>query len=206
MACCPGGLSAGVCEEVVFHTWMLNVLHRWVGLGGWTLLLVTAAVFGVVHSYQGPVGVLATGVMGFYLCGLYVMNRNVACTHRLSFPCGPALSSVSSQADALSAATGINIDGRFTQHFDDCCSEHIRTGGRVFIPCKHLGIEYEHQPASRRKCRQDADSLRFTHLRCLLLRRGPKGRHHEACAIYIYLRIVKPCNTLVSTLPGYQFQ
>ena len=67
-------LSAGVCEEIVFRAWMLNTLHRWAGLGNWTLVLVTAAVFGIVHSYQGPGGVLATGVAGFVLCGLYVIT------------------------------------------------------------------------------------------------------------------------------------
>jgi uncharacterized protein len=63
-------LSAGLCEEVVFRAWLLDVLHQ-VGLGGLALVAVAAALFGFAHLYQGVVGVVLTGVLGAVFCALY---------------------------------------------------------------------------------------------------------------------------------------
>jgi len=65
-------LSAGVCEEIVFRAWLLNSLHSFCQLEGWTLVLVASVLFGVAHYYQGMAGVAATTILAVFFCGLYV--------------------------------------------------------------------------------------------------------------------------------------
>ncbi|MEZ4238188.1 MAG: CPBP family intramembrane glutamic endopeptidase [Myxococcota bacterium] len=63
-------LSAGVCEEIVFRGWLLQLLHGEVGLQGLPLVVAGAAVFGIAHAYQGVAGVLLTGLLGAWFTGL----------------------------------------------------------------------------------------------------------------------------------------
>jgi membrane protease YdiL (CAAX protease family) len=65
-------VSAGVCEEIVFRAWLLNSLHSFGQLEGWTLVLVASVLFGVAHYYQGIAGVVATTILAVFFCGLYV--------------------------------------------------------------------------------------------------------------------------------------
>jgi len=65
-------IGAGVCEEIVFRGWLLSVLHAPLGLAGAALILVAAGCFGLAHAYQGPAGVLLTGLAGVLFCVLYV--------------------------------------------------------------------------------------------------------------------------------------
>ncbi len=59
-------ITAGVCEELLFRgfvTWALaHLLPSYVAAA-----LVQAALFGVAHLYQGPRGVLTTGLVGVFL-------------------------------------------------------------------------------------------------------------------------------------------
>ena len=64
-------ISAGVCEEIVFRGWLLSVLHTPLGLAGTGLIVVAAACFGIAHAYQGPAGVVLTGIAGVVFCVLY---------------------------------------------------------------------------------------------------------------------------------------
>jgi hypothetical protein len=64
-------LSAGICEEIVYRAWLLDVLHRAIGLGGFTLVGIAAVVFGLDHYYQGIAGILITSLLGLVFCGLY---------------------------------------------------------------------------------------------------------------------------------------
>jgi membrane protease YdiL (CAAX protease family) len=61
-------VTAGVCEELVYRGFGLAAL-RWAapGITDPALIAVTAAAFGLAHLYQGPVGVLLTGLLGAYL-------------------------------------------------------------------------------------------------------------------------------------------
>jgi uncharacterized protein len=69
-------ISAGVCEEIVFRGWLLSELHQF-GLTGIGLVAVASAVFGLAHFYQGPAGVLLTGLLGVVFCGLYVASGSL---------------------------------------------------------------------------------------------------------------------------------
>lgn len=65
-------VSAGICEEVVFRAWLLTTLHGPLHLNGWILVLAGAAVFGVLHVYQGFLGFITTMALALVLSGLYV--------------------------------------------------------------------------------------------------------------------------------------
>ena len=61
-------LTAGICEEVLYRGFGLAAL-RWAapGTGHAGLIAVTAVAFGLAHLYQGPPGVVLTGLVGAYL-------------------------------------------------------------------------------------------------------------------------------------------
>jgi membrane protease YdiL (CAAX protease family) len=70
-------ISAGVCEEIVFRGWLLSTLHGGLHLDGTALIAIAAALFGLAHSYQGPAGVVLTGLVGVVFCGLYVATGSL---------------------------------------------------------------------------------------------------------------------------------
>lgn len=59
--------SAGLCEEFVYHGFLLAGLAAWLG-NGWVAALVANLAFGVLHGYQGQAGMLRAGLMGYALC------------------------------------------------------------------------------------------------------------------------------------------
>lgn len=58
-------LSAGVGEEIIFRGYALGTLLPVLGTG-WAVA-VTSVAFGVLHAYQGPLGIVRTGAMGAVL-------------------------------------------------------------------------------------------------------------------------------------------
>lgn len=60
-------VAAGVGEEVAFRGYAIPVLAVAVGLP-WSVA-VTSAVFGLMHAYQGPIGVVRTALVGAVLAG-----------------------------------------------------------------------------------------------------------------------------------------
>jgi membrane protease YdiL (CAAX protease family) len=61
-------VSAGICEELVFRGWFLATLRSELGMGGLSLLIAAAAIFGLAHVYQGVSGVILTAVVGAFFC------------------------------------------------------------------------------------------------------------------------------------------
>jgi len=61
--------------EELSRVFMLSRLWKvWPGpLGRWMVILFSAAVFGLVHIYQGLAGVISTGMLGF-IAGLFYMR------------------------------------------------------------------------------------------------------------------------------------
>jgi hypothetical protein len=58
--------SAGLCEELTYHGFLLAGLNGWLGNGWWAALIANLA-FGVLHGYQGYAGVVRAGLMGYVL-------------------------------------------------------------------------------------------------------------------------------------------
>jgi len=60
---CALAVTAGVCEEFLYRGFAMAALER-AGLPLWLVLVLTAALFGLAHAYQGRSGVIATSLMG----------------------------------------------------------------------------------------------------------------------------------------------
>jgi hypothetical protein len=67
-------LRAGFCEEVIYRGTIISRLEASVPRTKATttlILFVSAAVFAVAHVYQGPAGVMVTGLIGLLLAYVY---------------------------------------------------------------------------------------------------------------------------------------
>jgi len=56
-------LTAGFCEEFLFRGFIMAALLRF-GAATWLAVLISAAMFGVAHLYQGKGGSIGTGILG----------------------------------------------------------------------------------------------------------------------------------------------
>ncbi|MGW6129636.1 CPBP family intramembrane glutamic endopeptidase [Cellulomonas sp. NPDC055163] len=71
-------LAAGVTEEVTYRGLLLLAIALLApDADRTTVLVVAAALFGVAHWYQGPLGMLATGAVGVALGGLYLSTGSL---------------------------------------------------------------------------------------------------------------------------------
>jgi uncharacterized protein len=68
--------TAGFCEEVVFRGFLIPVLLLATGSLPLTLLL-SSAVFGVVHAYQQPTGALRAALLGALLAGPLLLHGSI---------------------------------------------------------------------------------------------------------------------------------
>jgi membrane protease YdiL (CAAX protease family) len=56
-------LTAGICEEFLFRGFVMAALLR-AGLATWLVIVLSSAMFGLAHLYQGKGGSLGTGILG----------------------------------------------------------------------------------------------------------------------------------------------
>lgn len=68
-------VTAGICEEVLYRAFLLWYGAAFVGV--WPAVLLTGAVFGLVHFYQGAAGVLKTGLAGLFFGALYALTDSL---------------------------------------------------------------------------------------------------------------------------------
>jgi uncharacterized protein len=59
-------VTAGICEEFIYRGFLLAALFR-AGLPVWAVVVLTSALFGLAHAYQGRAGILSTGIFGVVL-------------------------------------------------------------------------------------------------------------------------------------------
>jgi uncharacterized protein len=59
-------ITAGVCEEFIYRGFLLAALFR-MGWPVWVGVVLTSALFGFAHAYQGRAGILSTGIFGVVL-------------------------------------------------------------------------------------------------------------------------------------------
>ena len=64
-------ITAGVCEELLYRGWLVNILRVATG-SVWVAVGVGALVFGIAHAYQGIQGMLRAGFVGLQLAVLFV--------------------------------------------------------------------------------------------------------------------------------------
>jgi uncharacterized protein len=65
-------LTAGVCEELLYRGWLLNLLRAATG-STWAAAVASSMLFGAAHAYQGVKGILRTTFIGLQLAALYVL-------------------------------------------------------------------------------------------------------------------------------------
>jgi membrane protease YdiL (CAAX protease family) len=70
-------VTAGIAEEIVFRGFLLVYLTDIVSVPLGLAMVLAAAMFGLAHSYQGLVGVLLTGLAGYWLSGLFVLTGSL---------------------------------------------------------------------------------------------------------------------------------
>jgi uncharacterized protein len=68
-------LSAGVTEEILYRGFLVFVLVAGLpAIGIWGAVLVSSALFGLGHLYQGPPGMIRTFVIGLIMCLVYLTS------------------------------------------------------------------------------------------------------------------------------------
>lgn len=74
-----GWLIGGLLEEIVFRGFLITYGERLFGAGAaWPLALFGSVLFGFSHLYQGPVGIISTGVLGLVFAAIFLLSgRNL---------------------------------------------------------------------------------------------------------------------------------
>ena len=71
------GLSAGVFEELLFRLGIPALLFGILGLGPLSFA-IAAVIFGMLHLYQGALGILVAALLGLVFAALYVLTGSIA--------------------------------------------------------------------------------------------------------------------------------
>ncbi len=64
------GLTASICEEILYRGFLLWWCQEALGLGLMPAAVVSTVIFGLGHAYQGWQGIVRTGLMGALLMGI----------------------------------------------------------------------------------------------------------------------------------------
>ncbi|MGM0933516.1 MAG: CPBP family intramembrane glutamic endopeptidase [Bacteroidota bacterium] len=70
-------ITAAFLEEVIFRAYLINTLDMLFGKNlwsAWAAVVISAVLFGLLHSYQGLTGILMTGSIGFIFGVFYLLN------------------------------------------------------------------------------------------------------------------------------------
>ena len=73
-----GWVVGGFLEEMTFRGFIVGRVRWLLGSGiaaTWLAVLAAAVAFGISHSYQGPTGMIATGMIGFIQGAVYIRHR-----------------------------------------------------------------------------------------------------------------------------------
>ncbi len=71
-------ITAGICEEILYRGYLMAYITSVIAIGGmWPAALVSSLCFGLGHAYQGPKGVLKTGLVGLAMAGLYLLTGSI---------------------------------------------------------------------------------------------------------------------------------
>jgi membrane protease YdiL (CAAX protease family) len=69
-------LAAGMGEELAYRGFAIPALTVVTG-SEWTGALLSSVAFGFLHGYQGWLGILRTGIMGFILAGSFILSGSL---------------------------------------------------------------------------------------------------------------------------------
>ncbi|HSM03331.1 MAG TPA: type II CAAX endopeptidase family protein [Longimicrobiales bacterium] len=69
-------LAAGVGEEVAYRGYLVTVLGA-LFEGPWVAAAVSSLAFSLLHAYQGPLGILRSGLMGFLFAAAFILHGSL---------------------------------------------------------------------------------------------------------------------------------
>ncbi len=69
-------LAAGVGEEVVYRGYLLALLGP-IFSGPWVAAATSTLAFAVLHAYQGAVGIVRSGLLGFLFAAAFIMTGSL---------------------------------------------------------------------------------------------------------------------------------
>ncbi len=70
------GINAGLVEELLFRFALPALLFGILGSGP-VSFLIASLLFGLLHLYQGLVGVITSAVLGLVFCAIYVLSGSI---------------------------------------------------------------------------------------------------------------------------------
>ena len=70
------GINAGLVEELLFRFALPALLFGILGSGP-VSFLIASLLFGLLHLYQGPAGVITSAVLGLVFCAIYVLSGSI---------------------------------------------------------------------------------------------------------------------------------
>ena len=71
-------ITAGICEEILYRGYLMVYISSAIAIEGmWPAALLSSLAFGLGHAYQGPTGVLKTGLLGLAMAGLYLLTGSI---------------------------------------------------------------------------------------------------------------------------------
>lgn len=68
--------SAGFGEEIVYRGYLLALLAP-IFSGPWMAAVASSLAFALLHAYQGPVGILRSGMLGFVFAAAFVLTGSI---------------------------------------------------------------------------------------------------------------------------------
>ena len=69
------GVTAGICEEILFRGYLMAYAEPWLGI--WGAWIATSAIFGAAHLYLGPIPAARAGAVGLIVGGLYLFTGSL---------------------------------------------------------------------------------------------------------------------------------
>src|SRR5262249_37442245 len=60
---CGLAMTAGICEEFIYRGFVFAALTH-IALPPWGVVLISSAMFGLAHAYQGKGGIIGTLLLG----------------------------------------------------------------------------------------------------------------------------------------------
>lgn len=68
-------ISAGVCEELLFRGYLMQLLADFMPTYG--VVLISSMLFGLGHIYQGPIHILKSALMGVVMALIYLATDSI---------------------------------------------------------------------------------------------------------------------------------
>lgn len=102
----PVSLTAGICEELLYRGYLMQWLDG--SMPVWAAMILSSLVFGLVHAYQGPGGILRTTGLGLLMAALFVVTGNLLwpiVLHVIIDAYAGALSWIALRGESLSGET-----------------------------------------------------------------------------------------------------